>query len=248
MPKLPSSLTTITLFSKFLAGILFFTFILLGFIAGMKYQAMLDTSSYQQSNLTIIEPSPTPTDETANWKTYIDNLHGYSFKYPTDYIAYPYNTDNKIFHSPDAKYDKITTAKIKGIDIGSVVYGPGNDLKKDTQGYIGPNTVLDSELILKLILPYGYQAKAYVNLEDITVAIDYKKNNENMRLLIWCGGENGNSTGCKNILTPLLPTFKSTSSDYPIYKQVACPQDVKQCPNGGFVSRTGPNCEFSPCP
>jgi hypothetical protein len=29
---------------------------------------------------------------------------------------------------------------------------------------------------------------------------------------------------------------------------VACPADVKQCPSGDFVSRTGPNCSFAPCP
>ena len=29
---------------------------------------------------------------------------------------------------------------------------------------------------------------------------------------------------------------------------VACTQEAKQCPNGSYVSRTGPNCEFSSCP
>lgn len=28
----------------------------------------------------------------------------------------------------------------------------------------------------------------------------------------------------------------------------ACTQEAKQCPDGSYVSRTGPNCEFSPCP
>ncbi|MCL5409853.1 MAG: hypothetical protein M1607_03275 [Patescibacteria group bacterium] len=28
----------------------------------------------------------------------------------------------------------------------------------------------------------------------------------------------------------------------------ACTQEAKQCPDGSFVGRTGPNCEFSPCP
>jgi hypothetical protein len=27
-----------------------------------------------------------------------------------------------------------------------------------------------------------------------------------------------------------------------------CTQEAKQCPDGSFVSRTGPNCEFAPCP
>jgi len=30
--------------------------------------------------------------------------------------------------------------------------------------------------------------------------------------------------------------------------RVACTQDAKQCPDGSYVSRTGPNCEFAPCP
>lgn len=28
----------------------------------------------------------------------------------------------------------------------------------------------------------------------------------------------------------------------------ACTQEAKQCPDGSYVSREGPNCEFSPCP
>jgi len=28
----------------------------------------------------------------------------------------------------------------------------------------------------------------------------------------------------------------------------ACTQDAKQCPDGSYVSRTGPNCEFAACP
>ncbi len=29
---------------------------------------------------------------------------------------------------------------------------------------------------------------------------------------------------------------------------VFCPMDAKLCPDGSYVSRTGPNCEFAPCP
>ena len=29
---------------------------------------------------------------------------------------------------------------------------------------------------------------------------------------------------------------------------MVCPADVQMCPNGGFVSRTGPNCTFPACP
>ena len=148
-----------------------------------------------------LTPIPAP-DPTANWKTYIDSNFGYSFKYPADYK--PYFKNGNVFYSSDAQFDKTTTAKTSGIDIGSTVYGPG----EDTQEYIGPNTKMDSILSSKLVLPSGLIAKAYVNLEDITVTIDYKKSNKNMRLILWCGGEKGNSSGCENVLTPLLSTFK----------------------------------------
>ena len=29
---------------------------------------------------------------------------------------------------------------------------------------------------------------------------------------------------------------------------VFCTMDAKQCPDGSYVSRQGPNCEFAPCP
>ena len=31
-------------------------------------------------------------------------------------------------------------------------------------------------------------------------------------------------------------------------KPVFCTQEAKRCADGSFVSRTGPNCEFAPCP
>lgn len=30
--------------------------------------------------------------------------------------------------------------------------------------------------------------------------------------------------------------------------RLVCPADVKACPDGSFVSRTGPRCEFAACP
>lgn len=29
---------------------------------------------------------------------------------------------------------------------------------------------------------------------------------------------------------------------------VFCTMDAKQCPDGSYVGRIGPNCEFAPCP
>lgn len=36
--------------------------------------------------------------------------------------------------------------------------------------------------------------------------------------------------------------------NFPVPKQKACTEEAKQCPDGSYVSRTGPKCEFATCP
>jgi hypothetical protein len=36
--------------------------------------------------------------------------------------------------------------------------------------------------------------------------------------------------------------------EYKIEKPIACSADAKACPDGSYVERVGPNCEFEPCP
>ncbi len=42
--------------------------------------------------------------------------------------------------------------------------------------------------------------------------------------------------------------FFQKEKAYPNPFDVACTQEAKLCPNGSAVGRTGPNCEFAPCP
>lgn len=45
-----------------------------------------------------------------------------------------------------------------------------------------------------------------------------------------------------------LPFF-NTNADLPLINQpIACTMEAKLCPDGSAVGRTGPNCEFAPCP
>lgn len=43
-------------------------------------------------------------------------------------------------------------------------------------------------------------------------------------------------------------TAPKTAPSEPTKKEVVCPQDAKMCSDGSFVSRTGPQCAFAPCP
>jgi len=44
--------------------------------------------------------------------------------------------------------------------------------------------------------------------------------------------------------TPATPTPTQPKDD----DLIACTQEAKQCPDGSYVGRTGPNCEFTACP
>jgi hypothetical protein len=48
------------------------------------------------------------------------------------------------------------------------------------------------------------------------------------------------------ILGALLIGLRVSKKEAP--EQVFCTQEAKQCPDGSYVGRTGPKCEFAPCP
>ncbi|HEX7018185.1 MAG TPA: hypothetical protein VF209_04740 [Patescibacteria group bacterium] len=58
--------------------------------------------------------------------------------------------------------------------------------------------------------------------------------------------------GATSIQDPLiqevLKSFSFDSSQSIVPDGIACPMDAKICPDGSSVGRTGPNCEFAPCP
>jgi hypothetical protein len=47
-----------------------------------------------------------------------------------------------------------------------------------------------------------------------------------------------------NSLNPTNPNHSNPNPNLP----VACTMDAKMCPDGSYVGRSGPNCEFTPCP
>lgn len=57
----------------------------------------------------------------------------------------------------------------------------------------------------------------------------------------YLGKQSNNSLG--NNISPTV-----TQQVVPTIKLVACTADAKQCPDGSWVSRVPPNCEFLPCP
>ncbi|MFA6463830.1 MAG: hypothetical protein WCV55_02395 [Candidatus Paceibacterota bacterium] len=57
--------------------------------------------------------------------------------------------------------------------------------------------------------------------------------------------ENGTSTGS---ILDSTSTSVITGKPFQPLKGVICTMEAKQCPDGSYVGRTGPNCEFALCP
>ncbi len=49
------------------------------------------------------------------------------------------------------------------------------------------------------------------------------------------------------LLSPKHPLVKNPVTATPP-EQIFCTQDVKLCPDGSYVPRQPPSCDFSPCP
>jgi hypothetical protein len=62
---------------------------------------------------------------------------------------------------------------------------------------------------------------------------------DSLQIGIQCFDANG-----KGVEDQVLLPIKNGNKDN---TAVVCPQDAKQCPDGSYVSRTGPNCEFAEC-
>lgn len=87
MKKLPKTLTTVTWFSKFLATIMFFTFVLGGVYFGIRYQQMIDRGMIQPSeNITPVKNAiiitPDQNNATLNAKV-------------GEYISFRFNSNQK---------------------------------------------------------------------------------------------------------------------------------------------------------
>lgn len=200
--------------------------------------------------LPITRRSPTLTpNPTANWKTYTSKFN-YMFRYPEDATLYEgkkksvdgiYSDNPNVVQMSLADNTIFTIAVSDKIDDTSA-FGTPNvfypDVKKRN---IQVSNYSAEELLDRTFGPYGSDQ------------IGLKQNN----LYFLFVGEPQFSDAARKIIDTF--TFTSTSpsptTPTPIQSpttsanQVVCTQEVKLCPDGKtYVSRQGPNCEYTACP
>lgn len=226
------------------------------FYASFILEKVLSSSPYSPPPpARVTQPTPTP-DETANWKIYENTALKYSVKYPSDKLVRlicPHEELILIKREPNELRDEINRPdcyRADRYDI-EVVTSVGDDGRLDEEpkssgfydevtkeevkvGDLAARKYTASRIPKDQYESPIWYAEAFIN-HDVRIHQIYT---EDKQLL--------------PIFDKILSTFKFLDQTTPTPtsnpNQVLCTRDVKLCPDGSYVGRQPPNCEFAPCP
>ncbi|MDO8620930.1 MAG: hypothetical protein Q7R31_01480 [Candidatus Levybacteria bacterium] len=68
----------------------------------------------------VVQPSPTPADETANWKTYTDKNHLYSIRYPVEFTTTISDSKSNVMDASGA-FNLAISTELTNLDLNSYV-------------------------------------------------------------------------------------------------------------------------------
>ena len=210
----------------FLSVSLLISVFIAGFFAYRTQNLVKEITKLRVVPTPIATPTPTP-DPTADWKTYTNYDYGFSFKYPTEItVKEEFLYDSKSIFT---KSEKPLMLYLKDSSNKSLIY-------------------IDPELPLSTGIVKEHGTKLLG-----TISVNYEKYENTTHY-----SKLGNKTlplfsidvyTSRPEIDQILSTFKFieptvSASPFP----VACTMDAKICPDGSSVGRSGPKCEFAPCP
>lgn len=202
-----------------LSSLLIISCLIAGFFAWKTQQLVKELRTMNND----LKPTPvaaaTPTpDPTADWKTYTDTKLGYSIQYPYELAE----NNNPI----------VSQVNLVGSELSISITWSQHAADQGNAG--GCLTACSS-----VSKDGGY---------NLTLLKQLPKTTNNTGFIIKASATIDNVKN-RNDIDQILSTFKfiepeASSSPLP----VACTMDAKICPDGSAVGRSGPKCEFTPCP
>lgn len=235
--KLPQSLTTVTPFSKILAGIIFFVLLLASFWIGMQYQQLssMSVAAPIRENCDINEDGKCDLADFDKFKDALGkkrgdlgynpladaNIDGVVTNADAELLAFPFpiTLPNSQTYQKD---ELLVKGKVEHIDVTPMfVDGDGIIKVKDEKG-----------ILLTIFIP-ARETTCSADTKDFSNIILGDK------VEVFGKFDNNQTTLCESPQHYIRKVQKD---------QTVCTQDAKLCPDGSAVGRTGPNCEFSLCP
>ena len=198
----------------------------------------------------VLNPPSTPTstsdqDETADWQTYRDEEYGIEFKYPLDWsVGQSPNSKESLLIAPESiikglnEIEWATGGSITlGMTINKDVERPEiksdeySQLIKEDIIFVDNRATTEYTTLQTIDLPGVLEGSVIVSVViqsgEVFYKIDFLDNQY------------------RELFNQILSTFKFIKEET---DNVACTMEAKLCPDGSYVGRTGPNCEFAPCP
>lgn len=209
-----------------IASMALFVLLSLGVIVFLYYQNQQLKSIIASYQTPIASPTPTASpDPTADWKTYSSVEWKYNIRYPSDW--------------------KIITAEKPTIHL----------LPPDSSTPSDGSVTISLSYQEKPASPYWFKNPLPLDPSVYDRSSWAIKNNDSDEITFWKNQTSVlcqptfNTTVNKDIYAQILSTFKFTDATAsPSAKPMACTQEARLCSDGSSVRRTGPNCEFAPCP
>lgn len=212
----------------------------------------------------IAKVTPTPTiNPVANWKKYENVKYNFSFSYPdTDGLVLNENTKSINKLSPQSLYE-VTLSYPNSDQVLSFIVFPNpkelsaqdwweanyNTYFRNQKSHIDGAPLLQKDFNLSK-KKFGNNKLLFAENSQLFASPYFLSNDIYMIEII--------SSLPQAVTTQILSTFKSEvptptgnlSKVTPTTtgKDVICTLEAKLCPDGTYVSRTGPNCEFAACP
>lgn len=247
-PKQSSFLVTL------LSILLLISCLIAGFFAYQTQKLVKELTVYK------LQPEETPIatitpDPTADWKKYTNSELGFSFKlapilkYPETIVPSESNSfsnkdgissplelseDNILLESTiytnidESSLKKVETALASNVgDIANQPFQPIGNIKNIVNLNNGGSVFEESP----------------INPDGAGYYIAIWKNNTNIHVL--------KMFAMKDVLTKNKISFELMAKSYTLTdlpNQTACTMEAKICPDGSAVGRSGPKCEFDPCP
>ncbi|MFZ3301558.1 MAG: hypothetical protein WA152_02485 [Microgenomates group bacterium] len=237
-----------------LSVLLLLSCIIAGFFAWQTQQLVKELTNKQIETNPTTEPTPT-SDSTENWRSYTNEKLGFSFKLAPIFI-YPKNivpSEGNVFSNKDGISSPLELSE-NDILLESTVYTNIDETSLKKVEIALSSSV--GSTISQPFQPIG-SIKKLKNLENGSSIFEESPINPNEAsyyIAIWKNNTNIHVLkvfAINNVLTDNKISFEQMAKSYvfnDLPNQTACTMDAKICPDGSAVGRSGPKCEFAPCP
>ncbi|HJY98465.1 MAG TPA: PsbP-related protein [Patescibacteria group bacterium] len=191
-------------------------------------------------------PSPTPAqtpDPTASWKTYTNKEENFSFKYPSEWAI-----DTKEEDGDERKENVFVqlTKQAATIDFYADMMGIGGIGRE----FAGTPVEVSGYNLYKFQFENTTNDTTIIGVTDaLTNSIGvFEIQDKTYSITLRYPNNYAEKAELEREFDLILSTFKLNPTGTPSASPVACTLEAKICPDGTAVGRSGPNCEFAPCP